>query len=465
MRRRTHFSYLNLAIPLYEHVGISYHSSALISGFHLHRLIVNYLLAMAPVGKYALVAVLAGMSLFGFRATLGPLGTNGMGAVLRDVLDPTTDSALPGAPTPLKREFTGLRPLDRQLSVLVTFFAALIDDPGAGWNVTAFYVWGIAQFAAGWTAVVLEGRRSGNRGALVSWVGTVGLIFQNLTWTFAVPLYLGLHLLTSPVAKLGALGADRKDVGDAARRSLFVYLWDLALIPMAVTLGLVVPTVFMSMPFLFQQSAATHYNWIAFWQAFPLWTVLILDVLHNACYYLLGSLSPQDKDGKPTTPGNAFTVAVSGVYEFALTICAVTHIPLVLLSVLPAFARSALASAFPAYAAIISQVTFADTFIPHAISSGPAVDPTNFGPGDLAPIAIHFLQYDLYTGNAAVLLWAFYLHVTAAGRPLAKSLEIVAFWSVVGGPMAAAIALLWDRDEIVKEGEIPAVVVEAKKTK
>lgn len=209
------------------------------------------------------------MSIFGFRATLGPITTNGLGAVLRDVLDPTTDAALPGAPQPVKTAFTGLKPLDRQLTVLVTFFAALINDPGAGWNVTAFYVWGIAQFTAGWAALVLEGRRSGNRGALVSWVGTVGLLFQNLTWTFAVPLYLGLHLLTSPIAKLGSQGS-RKDVGEAARRSLFVYLWDLALIPMAVTLGLVVPTVFMSMPFLFQQSAATHYNWVAFWQAFPL---------------------------------------------------------------------------------------------------------------------------------------------------------------------------------------------------
>lgn len=209
------------------------------------------------------------MSAFGLRATLGSLATNGMGPILSAVLDPSTDAALPGAPLPLKHSFTGVGPLDRQLAVLVTFFSALIDDPGAGGEVLAFYVWGMAQFAAGWAALVLEGRRAGNRGAVVSWVGTVGILFQNLTWTFAVPLYLGLHLLTSPIARLGSQGS-RKEVGEAARRSLFVYLWDLALLPMAVTLGLVVPTVFMSMPFLFQQTAATHYNWIAYWQAFPL---------------------------------------------------------------------------------------------------------------------------------------------------------------------------------------------------
>ncbi|KAI1781477.1 hypothetical protein F4818DRAFT_38761 [Hypoxylon cercidicola] len=419
---------------------------------------------MAPVGKYALVALLAGMSIFGFRATLGALGTNGMGAVLRDVLDPGTEAALPGAPRPLKRAFTGVGPLDRQLSLLVAFFAALIDDPGAGGEVLAFYVWGMAQFAAGWSLLVLEGRRAGNRGGLASWVGSLGLLFQNLTWTFAVPLYLGAHLLTSPVARLGAPGgsSSRKEVGDAGRRALFVYLWDLALLPMAVTLGLVVPTVFMSMPFLFRQTAATHYNWIAFWQAFPLWTVLILDILHNACYYLLGSLTPQDAEGKATTPGNGFMVAVSGVYEFGLTVCAVTHVPIVLISLLPGFARSALASFFPQHAAFLSQVTFARTFVPRSPAAPPAVDPAAYGAGDLAPVVMHFLQYDLYTGNTALLLWAFYLHVKAAGRPLAKSLEIAAFWSVLGGPVAAAVALLWDRDEVVKEGETPAVAVEAK---
>ncbi|XXG96688.1 bud neck involved protein [Hypoxylon texense] len=414
------------------------------------------------------------MSAFGLRATLGSLASNGMAPALRAVLDPSTGAAsLPGAPSPLKTSFTGVGALDRQLAVLVAFFAALIDDPGKGGDALAFYVWGMAQFAAAWAAVVLEGRRAGNRGRLVSWVGTVGVVFQNVTWTCAIPLYLGAHLLTSPVAKLGSGSGSgsgsRKEVGEAARRSLFVYLWDLALLPMAVTLGLVVPTVFMSMPFLFQQTAATHYNWIAYWQAFPLWTVLILDVLHNACYYLLGSLTPQDAEGKPTAPGNGFMVAVSGVYEFGLTLCAVTHAPIVLLSLLPGPARSALAAALPArYAALVSQATFWNTFVPHSLSAPPTVDVVggSYGPGAFAPLVIHFLQYDLYTGNAALLLWALYQHITAAGRPLAKSLEITVFWSVVGGPVAAALALLWDRDEVVKEGEgeaaPPAVAVEAK---
>ncbi|KAI0883532.1 uncharacterized protein GGS22DRAFT_195223 [Annulohypoxylon maeteangense] len=388
---------------------------------------------------------------------MGQMGTNGLGKLLRQVTG--AGAELTGAPTPFKREFTGITGLDKYLSVLVAFFASLVDDGGAGWEVTAFYIWGMAQFAAGWTVLVLEGRRSGNRGRIVSWVGTAGIVFQNLTWTFIVPLYLALHLFTSPIAKLG--GKDAKSRGDAARQSLFVYLWDLALIPLAVTLGLVVPTIVMSLPELLHQSAATHYNWIAFWQAFPLWTVLVLDILHNACYFLFGSLSPQDAQGKPTTPGNGFMVAVSGVYQFGLIISAVTQIPILAISLLPTPLRSTLAATFPKYASLISQITFARTFVPHSLSAPPTLDPSNYGPGDLAPLVINFLQYDLYTGNTTVLLWALYLHVTTSGRPFTKTLSTTIFWTLIGGPSAAAIALLWDRDELVKEGE-DKVAIEAK---
>ncbi|KAI1097164.1 hypothetical protein F4804DRAFT_339472 [Jackrogersella minutella] len=413
---------------------------------------------LAPVGKFALAALMAVLAVFGFRASMGTMSTNGAGKLLREVTSARAE--LLGAPAPFKREYTGIKELDQYLSVLVAFFASLIDDGGAGWDVTAFYIWGMAQFAAGWTILVLEGRRSGNRGRLLSWVGTVGLIFQNLTWTFTVPLYLTLHLFTSPIAKLS--GKDAKTRGDSARQSLFVYLWDLALLPMAVTLGVIVPTIVMSVPSLLQQSAATHYSWIAYWQAFPLWTVLILDILHNACYYLLGSLSPQDAKGKPTTPGNGFMTAVAGVYQFGLTISAVTHLPILLLSLLPTPLRSSLASVFPKYASVFSQVTFARTFVPYPVSAPPTVNPAAYGPGELAPIMVNFLQYDLYTGNTALLLWALYLHFTTAGRPTGKTLRTAIFWALVGGPSGATLALLWDRDELVKQGESEATEAKTK---
>ncbi|KAL7627074.1 hypothetical protein AAE478_003850 [Parahypoxylon ruwenzoriense] len=420
---------------------------------------------MPPVGKYALVAVLVGLAAFGFLNTIARTADNGLGQILNELSASTSTSATPGspdapqlrvgAPSPFKTSYTGVGPLDAQLAVLVGFFAALLDDAGARWSHVGFYVWALAQLAAGWTAVLLEGRRAGSRGRAVAWVGTVGLVFQNATWTLTVPLWLALHLVSSPVA---ALGAERegRERGDAARRALFVYLWDLALIPLAVTLGYLAPTVTMGLPRVFGHDAATHYTWVAIWQAFPLWTVLILDILHNACYFLFGSLSPLDGEGKPTTPGNGFMTAVADVYKFGLTICAATHAPLLLVSLLPAALRTALSAALPSLAPVLADLTFARTFVPYAPSAAPTVDPASYGPGDLAPLVTHFLQYDLYTGNAALLLWALYLNWTTAGAGAgrrARALRTTALWLLVGGPGAAALALLWERDGVVRDGE------------
>ncbi|KAI2612164.1 uncharacterized protein GGS25DRAFT_474034 [Hypoxylon fragiforme] len=421
---------------------------------------------MAPLGRYALAALLALLAAIGFRATVIPLRTNGLGLVLRTIAatTPTGDNNelvdLLTAPRPFKRTYTGVAALDRHLSLLVGFFAAYINDAGAGWDATAFYVWGLGQFAAGWTALVLEGRRTGSKGRAIAWVGVVGVLFQNLGWTFVAPLYLALHLLTSPVARIGERqgkvngGGGEIGVGDAARRSLFVYLWDLALLPMAMTIGFVLPTVFMSLPKVLGHSAATHYNWVAFWQPFPVWTLIILDVLHNACYFLLGSLTPQDTNGKPTTPGNGFLVAISGVYQYCLTISVATQLPVLLVAALPSPLRASLSSLFPQLAPFLSHVTFWRTFVPYPISASPSLaDPLAYGPGDLAPLLIQFFQYDMYIGNAALLLWAFYLHVATAQKSLVRSLRVAVQWTLLGGPTGGAVALLWDRDEVVRVGE------------
>ncbi|KAI0396889.1 hypothetical protein F5Y17DRAFT_417241 [Xylariaceae sp. FL0594] len=408
--------------------------------------------------RYVLVPAFVGASFFGLNATLLTLLDNGLGAVLEQVGSGAV-SALNGAPAPFLRSYTGLASLDKALCNMVGFFAAVIDAHD-DWEVTLGYAWGMAQFAAAWTLLLLEAKRAGNRGRLVSWIGTVGLLFQNLTWTVVIPLYLALHLVTSPVARIG-----RGD-GEKARRSLFVYLWDMALIPMSVTIAFVAPAILMSMPNLFHQTAATHYKWIAAWQPFPAVNVMALGFLHYACYYLLGSLSPTDEEGRPTTPGRAYMVAVRGVYEFALTLCAVTHVPLLLLCVMPEPGREFLRHAFPSYAPIFDSLSLR-TFVPRHWSDAPRVDPSAYAPGDLAPLAMHVLHYDFYVGTATLLAWAAYLRqTTVKDASLSSLLRKMAFWLLATGPAGATIALAWDRDEVVLEGDSElAAVKESKKTK
>ncbi|KAI0408783.1 hypothetical protein F4802DRAFT_549097 [Xylaria palmicola] len=396
--------------------------------------------------KFVLVPLFIGASLFGFNATIVAMLSNGLGDVLAAVGSGATTS-LRGAPSPFLRSYTGLSAIDGQLSGMVGFFSAIIDG-NVPWDTTMFYVWGMAQFAAAWTLLVLESKRVANRGRLVAWIGTVGLVFQNLTWTFTIPLYLALHLATSPVAKL------KNGDGDGTRRSLFVYLWDLALLPMAVTLTFIVPGIFMSMPRLFHQEAATHYNWIALWQPFPVWTVLALGFLHYGCYYALGSLSPVDEENEPTTPGHGYMVAVRGVYEFALALCGASHLPIVLATLMPEAGRELLSHMFPYYAPVFRSLSFAKVFVPRLWYDAPSVDPATYQSGDLGILAQHFLHYDFYVGTLPLVIWSMYLYLRTVKNPsVGKMLRRAGFWFVIGGPAAAALILNWDRDAVTEEGE------------
>lgn len=148
--------------------------------------------------------------------------------------------------------------------------------------------------------------------------------------------------------------------------------------------------------------------------------------------------------------------AVSGVYQFALTAAVITHAPFLFISLLPSPIRSALASAFPSAAPFLEQVTFTRTFVPYPIFGQPAADPANYGPGELSPLVADFYQYDLYAGNTPMLLWALYLNVKATGASTWDAARKAAIWTVLGGQTAGALALLWDRDQVVTEGETEA---------
>ncbi|KAH7041181.1 uncharacterized protein B0I36DRAFT_344806 [Microdochium trichocladiopsis] len=401
---------------------------------------------MAFDTKYILIPVFIACSLFGFRASIGTILGTGFGKVVKD-LAAGNIAFLPGAPQPFLREYAGIGPLDRKLVGLVAFFSTLIDGD-VDQSTVAFSIWGLAQFGSAWTLLVLEARRNGNRYGLLGWVGPAGLAMQLLTYTFIAPIWLSLHLLISPVAKL------RNGDGEAARKSLFVLLWDMALLPAAITITYLVPSTVMNMPSLASMSASAHYKWIAAWQLFPLWTVLVLYALHAVLYTAIGSLLPRDEEDKPTTLGKGYTVAVSGVYEFVTTVTTMTHLPVVILSVLPDSARSLIAGYIPRYAAFINSATFSKVFVPYWITNIPKINPTGYVSGDLAVPAKNFLQWDVYVGSIPFVLWALYLHQRTVKNPsLPGALALTAKWFVLGGPLCAVAALLKERDNVVLEGD------------
>lgn len=82
-------------------------------------------------------------------------------------------------------------------------------------------------------------------------IGTLGFLIQNVAFTVAVPLYLALHLLTSPVAKQSS-------------QALLIPTTHLKIIPVSVILGYVLPTVLMVLPSPGTVSPEAHQQLIAF---------------------------------------------------------------------------------------------------------------------------------------------------------------------------------------------------------
>jgi hypothetical protein len=104
-------------------------------------------------------------------ALLGGCGTFSLGAS-NGTFDTLTallghdDPKFPGTEDPLLMRYTGFKPLDHQLAALVVFFAPVVDVKNPALNL--FAIWGLGQFGAIWTLMVMESMRMGNKGKAVS---------------------------------------------------------------------------------------------------------------------------------------------------------------------------------------------------------------------------------------------------------------------------------------------------------
>jgi hypothetical protein len=102
---------------------------------------------------------------------VGAFGTMGLGARNGtfdhiSTLAAQESPVFPGSNVLLLRQYTGVRAIDRQLSVLVTFFAPVVDSRSG--TLYLYAIFGLGQFGAAWTLLVMESLRSGNKGRAVS---------------------------------------------------------------------------------------------------------------------------------------------------------------------------------------------------------------------------------------------------------------------------------------------------------
>lgn len=73
---------------------------------------------------------------------------------------------LPGLDAPLRTVYTGVEPIDRLLTLLITFFYPAMDGQDA--TLLLHSIGFSGTFGAAWTLVVLESWRKGNAGTVAA---------------------------------------------------------------------------------------------------------------------------------------------------------------------------------------------------------------------------------------------------------------------------------------------------------
>ena len=246
-----------------------------------------------------------------------------------------------------------------------------------------------------------------------------GVLFQNFTIACIMPIYMVIHLSTSTTVQ-------------PSKSSVSMPSSELVAIPIALTIGFVIPTVLTSLPAPSIISFNGKQNLVAFWQAFPVWVAMVQQLLVLG-FRISGCSKKADSYLEPIT-------TLRCVYTSLLSLASLTH-----LSTLSAiFASSYFSKATSAYS--ISSV-----FIPSTISASTKM----FSIGQANRL---LLQYDNVVSCTAILLWASFLGAQARKRsgssyPLTDLILRVVALTLTTGPMGCAVIMMWSRDELIwREG-------------
>ena len=108
--------------------------------------------------------ILVVLSAWGFWTLWGFPYTNGLLKMLGDLQKP--GALLINTSEPMKTHYTGVKVIDRQLTVLVAFFYTATDGNRADVSLHGLDLGG--QVIAAWTLIVVESMRQGNKGKLIT---------------------------------------------------------------------------------------------------------------------------------------------------------------------------------------------------------------------------------------------------------------------------------------------------------
>ncbi|KAF9558635.1 hypothetical protein CPC08DRAFT_551727 [Agrocybe pediades] len=318
-----------------------------------------------------------------------------------------------GNAVPLRLKYTSIVPLDLLINRLTPFFWPLIT--GAMPELTLFGIYMAGQVVASEVLVVVEGERSGNRGRAISYSTLWGLTWQNLPWGLIQPIYNTVHLVTGT-----AMTPTTASVSGNVKA--------ISTIPWAITIGYIVPSLFMCLPSPQLISHETHQAFLFLWQLFPLW----IGISHLVLKALVGTSAGSQRRSLS---------ALRGTYTFGLFIATATHLSILSYVLVLTFGPSNVKGLLtllipPSFLPTTPSLVF--THFPPFTSPQAKVSRVEIG-------IMSLLQYDTIFAGFSSLLWASYL----ASRNFWSGFVRAAVYTILFGPCGAALAVMWKRDEDV----------------
>jgi len=365
--------------------------------------------------------ILIGLAALGYVALWKFASDNGTFALMRAV---SLRNRLPGTGEEYATEFTRWRWLDEFLRSLVTIFWPMVNGTRPGSSLMCFYFAG--QGIVAWILTALEGQRRPNKESwtVISLTTAYGLLFQGLGIGIIGPLFLAFSSL-----------------GDRATSRVTVHhKTDIdAMIPATIG-GIIIPTVLMSLHAPTTVSVEQKVDFIRLWQFFPLLFRLGQRVWTSLVFVRLDSYRDELAEKSPRTQRRAFR----RVYIFGLCCAAITHIGTLIVSTMSLL--------FPTFFAkdISAQFHPGNLFVPVSPFSGKQASTVGEG-------AHWFLQWDMTIMFLTYLVWAYFAAVKViypnSGVLSASLILRLAGWSLLFGPMGAAMLAIWERDDTIFQVE------------
>lgn len=240
-----------------------------------------------------------------------------------------------------------------------------------------------------------------------------------MTITIIAPIYLVLQLL-----------CNCWPIDDSA----LIDEVDLSVFPSASFIGFVIPTLGLGFPLVGGLSQIKNYVAIALWQPFPLYQ----SAAHFGLRALFGRAQRKESVANATPPSREYRHRLNNAYGFILRTVVAVHCA-VFAVILTSWATNLLPEILPA--------TF---LLPESILQPPTLPLTNGSQLTITAsktIVVSFLMWDVYCTCLAFVSWAAYLIYDS--RKPKMPIEIILkgiWWFALGGPIAPAIAMVWERD-------------------